>query len=74
MCCVIFAWMTMQPYFKEWTDTNVREKIQQDNSKLLDEEYLPFEISSGVEDSYGYEGVRELSGRSFDRWLLSEND
>lgn len=73
MCCVIFAWMTMQPYFKEWTDTNVREKIQQDNLKLLDEEFLPFEINSG-EDMYGYESVRELSGRSFDRWLLSEND
>jgi hypothetical protein len=73
MCCVIFAWMTMQPYFKEWTDTNVREKIQQDNLKLLDEEFLPFEISIG-EDIYGNEGVRELSGRSFDRWLLSEND
>ena len=73
MCGVIFAWMTMQPYFKEWTDTNVREKIQQDNLKLLDEEFLPFEINTG-EDIYGNEGVRELSGRSFDRWLLSEND
>lgn len=73
MCCVIFAWMTMQPYFKEWTDTNVREKIQQDNLKLLDEEFLPFEVNTG-EDFYSYEGVRELSGRSFERWLLSEND
>lgn len=73
MCCVIFAWMTMQPYFKEWTDTNVREKIQQDNLKLLDEEFLPFEISTG-EDVYSYEGIREMSGRSFNRWLLSEND
>lgn len=73
MCCVIFAWMTMQPYFKEWTDTNVREKIQQDNLKLLDEEFLPFEISTG-EDVHSYEGIREMSGRSFNRWLLSEND
>lgn len=73
MCCVIFAWMTMQPYFREWTDTNVREKIQQDNLKLLDEEFLPFEVNTG-EDIYSFEGVRELSGRSFDRWMLSEND
>ena len=63
----------MQPYFREWTDTNVREKIQQDNLKLLDEEFLPFEINIG-QDIYSSEGVRELSGRSFDRWMLSEND
>ena len=72
MCCVIFAWMTMQPYFREWTETNVREKIQQDNLKLLDEEFLPFEVNSG--DDHHHVSVRELSSRSFDRWLLSEND
>jgi len=73
MCCVIFAWMTMQPYFREWTDTNIREKIQQDNMKLLEEDLLPFDIDMGV-NSFGYEEVRELSGSSFDRWMLSEND
>jgi len=73
MCCVIFAWMTMQPYFREWTDTNIREKIQQDNMKLLEEDLLPFDIDMGV-NSFGYEDVRELSGSSFDRWMLSEND
>jgi len=73
MCCVIFAWMTMQPYFREWTDTNIREKIQQDNMKLLEEDLLPFDIDMGV-NSFGYEEVRELSGSSFDRWMRSEND
>lgn len=73
MCCVIFAWMTMQPYFREWTDTNIREKIQQDNMKLLEEDLLPFDIDVGV-NSFGYEEVRELSGSSFDRWMRSEND
>ena len=73
MCCVIFAWMTMQPYFREWTDTNIREKIQQDNMKLLEEDLLPFDVDVGV-NSFGYEEVRELSGSSFDRWMRSEND
>ena len=73
MCCVIFAWMTMQPYFKEWTDTNIREKITLDNTRLLEEELLPFDIDMG-ENLYDYQDVRELSGSAFDRWMRSEND
>jgi hypothetical protein len=41
--------------------------------KLLEEDLLPFDIDMGV-NSFGYEEVRELSGSSFDRWMLSEND
>lgn len=71
MCCVIFAWMTMQPYFKEWTDTNVREKIQQDNLKLLEEDLLPFDIDNGFDLDTYTDGIKEISGSAFDKWMRS---
>ncbi len=71
MCCVIFAWMTMQPYFKDWSDTNIRERLQFDNSKMLDDDLLPFAINDGYND---YNDIQTLSGKAFNNWLFSQND
>ncbi len=73
MCCVIFSWLTMQPYFKDWTNTNLREKLYQDNLKLLEEELLPFAINTGADDIFNNE-IKELTPRAFDRWLWNETE
>jgi len=72
MCCVIFAWLTMQPYFKDWTNTNVRERLYQDNIKLLEEDLVPFAINNGLNEYH--DGFMELSSRAFDRWLWNETE
>jgi len=63
----------MQPYFKDWTNTNVREKLYQDNIKLLEEELLPFAINTGDNDVFSDE-IRTVSSRAFDRWLWNETE
>ncbi len=73
MCCVIFSWLTMQPYFKDWTNTNLREKLYQDNLKLFEEELLPFAINTGADDIFTGE-IKNLSSRAFDRWLWNETE
>ena len=67
MCCVLFAWLVQQPYFKDWTDTNVRERLVTENFQLIDEDLLPM-ISSAEEYDYSDE-VRELSYSEFERFL-----
>ena len=52
MCCVLFGWLTTQPYLKEITDVDIRQNIIEQNLRMLEEEMLPFGlISSGDEIS-----------------------
>lgn len=44
MCCVLFSWLTHQPYFKEITESDVRRSIYERNIELIEEEILPFGI------------------------------
>lgn len=51
MCCVLFGWLSSQPYFREITDLDIRKKIYEQNEKMIEEEMLPFGIySSGNEE------------------------
>jgi hypothetical protein len=51
MCCVLFSWLTTQPYLKEITDLDIRKKIVEQNERMLEEEMLPFGMySSGDEE------------------------
>ena len=42
MCCVLFAWLVRQEYFKDLTDTDIRTKIYDDKIKMLEDEALNF--------------------------------
>lgn len=51
MCCVIFAWMVDQTYFKELTDVDIRAKMYEEQQRQLEEDMSPFGfISTGLED------------------------
>jgi hypothetical protein len=51
MCCVIFAWMVDQTYFKELTDVDIRAKMYAEQQRQLEEDMSPFGfISTGMED------------------------
>jgi hypothetical protein len=71
MCCVLFSWLVQQPYFKDWTDTNVRERMVTDNLKLLDEDVLPIFTE---DDSYLYDQheIRDISYNEFMRFLTED--
>ena len=42
MCCVLFAWMTDQAYFKELTDSDIRAKLLAERQHELESDLLPF--------------------------------
>jgi hypothetical protein len=50
MCCVLFSWLTTQPYLKELTDLDIRKKIVEQNERMLEEEMLPFGMYSSGDD------------------------
>ncbi len=50
MCCVLFGWLSVQPYFKEITDLDIRKRIYEQNEVMLEEEMLPFGFYSSGED------------------------
>ncbi|AGS81078.1 terminase large subunit [Caulobacter phage Cr30] len=50
MCCVLFAWLVNQEYFKEIADADIRAILSKDNEKLISDSMLPFGfISNGSE-------------------------
>jgi hypothetical protein len=36
MCLVIFAWLVIQPYFKEMTDNDIRKRIYDEQKNQID--------------------------------------
>ena len=52
MTLVLFAWLSSQKYFKEMTDHDVRAKIEEMNSDMIDEELTPFGI---IDDGTNYD-------------------
>jgi hypothetical protein len=53
MCLVIFAWMAMQPYFKEMHDNDVRQRIYEDQRDMIEQDMAPFGfVTDGMEDDY----------------------
>lgn len=65
MCCVIFAWMTNQQFFKELTNIDIRASLQQQKQKELDEDVIPFFISSN-EDADSSDVILSVGN---DKWL-----
>ena len=42
MCTVLFSWIARQEYFKEITDTDIREKLYKEKMKMIEDQMLPF--------------------------------
>ena len=42
MCMVLFSWIARQDYFKEITDTDIREKLYKEKMKMIEDQMLPF--------------------------------
>jgi hypothetical protein len=76
MCCVLFAWLTDQNYFKELITTNFRRNLYEENIKRIEEELTPFGIIDDgiiVEEQSKIVDMEELveDRMSFDHWMAS---
>ena len=51
MCMVLFAWLVMQDYFKEMTDTDIRRRIYEEQKNQIEQDMAPFGfIDDGLGD------------------------
>jgi len=42
MCLVLFSWLIRQPYFKDLTNSDIRERILKDKENMIEADLLPF--------------------------------
>jgi len=60
MCLVLYGWLSIQDYFKELTQTDVRKHTQDQHAKMIEDDMLPFGfVEDGIEpvvDGYLQEG------------------
>ena len=51
MCLVLFAWLAVQPYFREMTDNDVRKRIYEEQANQIEQDMSPFGfIVDGFDD------------------------
>ena len=51
MCLVLFGWLIRQEYFKDLTNSDIRQKYLADREEIMDDEMLPFGFfDDGIED------------------------
>ena len=69
MCTVLLAWATNQPFFKELTNTNFRQKLlNEKNEHDATYDLLPFGIIDDGQDE------SDLGAEPFDHPLFYNND
>ncbi len=66
MCLVLFAWLSVQDYFKELHDNDVRKRMYEEQREAIDADMAPFGfISDGMDDESFVDG-------DGDRWHVDE--
>jgi hypothetical protein len=63
MCCVLFAWMIQQTYFKELTDDDIRARMYLEQQYQLEQDMAPFGFVDDGLGSYGETIVDEYGTR-----------
>jgi hypothetical protein len=66
MSLVIFSWLSMQPYFREMTNNDVRQRIYDDQREAIEADMAPFGF---ILDGTETESFVDIQG---DRWHLDE--
>jgi hypothetical protein len=58
MTLVLFSWLTAQSYFKEITDSDVRQRLLDERNLQMDEEMLPVgELDDGLQEQKEFDGT-----------------
>ncbi len=66
MCMVIFAWLVMQEYFKEMTDTDIRRRIYDEQRNQIEQDMAPFGF---IDDGMGDDTFVDADG---DLWAYGD--
>jgi hypothetical protein len=65
MCLVMFAWLSGQPYFKEFAETDIRQKLYKEKMQAIEDELTPFGFVTG-----GDSNDAETFVEDGDRWSV----
>ena len=58
MTLVLFSWLTAQSYFKEITDSDVRQRLLDERNLQMDDEMLPVgELDDGLQEQKEFDGT-----------------
>lgn len=49
MCLVLFAWMTNQAFFADLTNTNLKERLYEDQMRQIEEDSLPLPLAGHLD-------------------------
>ena len=61
MCLVIFGWLSNQDYFKELTDSNIRNQLYHEQQNLIEQDMAPFGfVDNGMEEDYQQDDSGEV--------------
>ena len=64
MCLVIFGWLSNQPYFKELSNSNIRNQMYVEQQNLIEQDMAPFGfVDNGVDSVEGEETIDEYGTR-----------
>ena len=70
MPCVLFSWMIEQPFVKELTSTDLRQRIYNDQENMIEEALTPFGILDDGQDVFEEQPVIAVQQNN-DNWLLN---
>lgn len=68
MCCVLFAWLVDQDFFKELTDSDARIEILKNNERYMEENVAPFGFIES-EDFGDPFAVEDNLDDQFNKWF-----
>ena len=77
MCCVIFAWLTDQQYFKDYANNNFRRNLYENSIQRIEDELLPFGVIDDKQPiqvgDFGKIQIENLdeSRISFNKWMMT---
>ena len=64
MCLVIFGWLSNQPYFKELSNSNIRNQMYVEQQNLIEQDMAPFGfVDNGVDTPENEETIDEYGTR-----------
>lgn len=70
MPCVLFSWLIEQPYVKELTNTDLRQRIYNDQESMIEDSLTPFGIIDDGTDQFEEPPILAVP-KNNDSWLLN---
>jgi hypothetical protein len=77
MTLVLFAWLSNQSFFKDWSNDDVRKRIMSEKQRMLEDDMMPFGVISTYDsvdsDTQTYKEnyeIHDVSSAEFDKWLF----